>query len=124
MGFGLTIFPMNSTRELGNDIVYVSENRLKFDRDPKIFCQLRKLDENGNEPTIKTEALPPQMQIELSANDYAPTRTDAYGKELTYAFAKELKKLELHPNVSEFNRAIKAFIDALPDARPIILWWS
>ncbi len=52
------------------------------------------------------------------------TRTDAFGVELTFAYAQELKKLKLPDDVTTRNRAVKAFIDALPNETPIILYWK
>ncbi|RJO59496.1 hypothetical protein C4546_01975 [Candidatus Parcubacteria bacterium] len=122
MGLDLTLLPMRGPRELGERNVF-AYNRLRFDPDYSLFGQIREID--GSEPTIKPLAIPPQMWVvSYEDRELDRTRTDGYDSELTFVYAKELKKLKLPEDVSTRNRAIKAFVDALPDDTPIILWWS
>ncbi len=50
-------------------------------------------------------------------------RDDKYGTELTFVYAEQLKSLKVENGASPKNRAIKVFIEALPDDTPIILLW-
>ncbi len=113
---------MRGPQEMGG-VSVLTYNRLEFDRDYDIFGQIIELDDS--EPTIKPLAIPPQMWIQTYENEgIKRTRTDKYGTELTFVYAEELKKLNLPEYVSARNRAIKSFIDSLPNDTPIILWWS
>jgi len=51
------------------------------------------------------------------------TREDNVGAELTFVYAKDFKKLNWPEANFSRNLAIKAFIEALPEDTPIILWW-
>jgi len=122
MGLDLTLLPLRDPREVG-EVSVLAYNRLSFDRDSELFGQITDID--GSEPTIKPLAIPPQMWVTTYEDEGLDrTRTDKYGTELTFVYAKELKKLKLPEDVSARNRAIKAFVDALPNDTPIILWWS
>ena len=122
MGLDLTIFPLSGPQEVGSTSVFVSD-KLRFDRDYEVFGQLIKIDDK--EPVIKTHPLPPQMWVHVYGEEgLRRTREDSYGSELTFVYAQQLKRLKLPQDVSSYNKAIKAFIDALPDDIPFILWWS
>ena len=121
MGIDLTLLPMSDPCEMGK-VSVLTYNRLRFDQDYKLFGQIMEID--GSEPTIKSLAIPPQMWVTTYEDEgLNRTRTDKYGTELTFVYAKELKKLRLPEDVSALNQAIKTFIDALPDDTPIILFW-
>ena len=105
------------------DTSVLCHDRLSFDRDYKIFGQLTDCGE-GNKPTIKTSAIPPQMWVETYEDEgIKRRRDDKYGTELTFVYAEHLKKLKVANGASPKNKAIKAFIEALPDDTPIILLW-
>ena len=113
MGLDLSILPINP-QEIGEISVLIT-TRIDLDRDYGFFNQISR----------KPITIPPQMWVEMyGEKGIERTRTDRYGVELTFIYAKELKKLSLPKNVSARNRAIKSFIDALPDDTPIILWWN
>lgn len=122
MGLDLTILPLRNARQLGDSSV-LCYDRLCFIQDYAIFCQLKDFG-HGNEPTISTHPIPPQMWVDLYEDDGIKSRRDdKYETELTFVYAQQLKKLEVAKDASPKNRAIKAFIDALPDDTPIILYW-
>jgi hypothetical protein len=73
--------------------------------------------------------LPPQLEVIAVMNDEDAeefTRVDHRGKQLTYIFARELKKVPWPDDLTEhwMSRAARAFVHALPDDVPVILWWS
>jgi len=131
MSLELVLLPLRGPEEIGKRTAHCYE-RLRFDQDYRIFGQLTNLssyreDERSDipaKPTIKVNPLPPQMWAETYEDEGTKrTREDPYGEELTFVYAQQLKKLRLPSNASLKNKAIKAFVDALPDNIPIILDW-
>ena len=122
MGLDLTLLPLRGPHEMG-EISVLCYDRLIFDQDHEIFGQLIDCGE-GNKPTIQVNPIPPQMWVEIYGDEgIERTREDNYGTELTFVYAQQLKKLKVSDGASSKNKAIKAFIDALPDDTPIILEW-
>lgn len=121
MGLDLTLLPLQGPREMGDTSV-LCYDRLIFDQDHEIFGQLTDCGK-GNKPTIQANPIPPQMWVETYEDEgIERTREDKYGTALTFVYAQQLKKLKVS-GASLKNKAIKAFIDALPDDTPIILEW-
>ncbi|MDP3934965.1 MAG: hypothetical protein Q8Q46_02005 [Candidatus Giovannonibacteria bacterium] len=117
---------------MGNTYV-LCHDRLSFDRAYAIFGQLTDLSyirEGGRsdipeKPTIKAHPIPPQMWVRTYEDEgIEKTREDKYGDELVFVYAQQLKKLKMPDDASPKNKAIKAFVNALPDDTPIILYWS
>ena len=119
----LTLLPLRDLRAMGDTHV-LCYDRLSFDRDYKIFGQLMDMTPDEPKPTIKANPIPPQMWVETYEDEgVRETREDKYGTELTFVYAQQLKKLKVTTNSSPKNKAVKAFIDALPDQTAIILFW-
>lgn len=94
---------------------------LSFDDDRRIVYQIfrQNPDGAGYNPAIQPKLLPPRMWIkDLS---YGRTRKNSYGP-LNFVYASELKTLVVPSDTTQKNKAIKVYIDALPDDTPIILW--
>lgn len=124
MGIGLTLLPLNGPRDIGETDVY-DVTRLRFQQDYGIFSQLMDSEDRGWKATISTMSIPPQMRVHIHDGERVrKTREDAYGVELTFVYAKQMKKLKNPDNVSPRNKAIMAFIRALEDDVPIILLWD
>ena len=122
MGMNLTLLPLRGPQEL-NEISVLCYDRLSLDSDNDIFGQLVDLGE-GNKPTINTNPIPPQMWVRVfEEGGIEKTREDGYGTVLTFVYAQQLKKLKVPDDASPKNKAIKAFVDALPNDTPIILQW-
>jgi len=121
MGLDLTLlFTKETIGCSGNVFAY---SRLSFDRDYRLFRQIIEIE--GSKPIIKSIIFPPEIFVSVYKDEGLDnTREDAYGTELTYVSAKELKKLKVYKESSDFNKAIKAFISALPDNYFIIFYWS
>lgn len=49
--------------------------------------------------------------------------TDCYGQPLRYVFADDLAKIQEPEVLDGYTRACLAFVRALPDETPIVLWW-
>lgn len=118
MGMDLVLLPLDSEL-VGSDLAV---DRLGFHRDYELFGQLH--DFEGKKGGIKANAMAPGASI-LQYDDEGLTRasTDPYGTPLTWVSAKELKKLKASERTSSWNKAILAFITALPDDTVIVLWW-
>jgi hypothetical protein len=113
MGIDLTIYPQQFDMKWK-----LCDQGLTFDRDYKIFGQIC-----DDRPKIEPHPCPDDWQIQIYDDDgIRDCKEDCYGTKLTYLFAFELKKLDMS-DISEWNKAIKAFIDALPDDMKVILWW-
>ncbi len=124
MGLDLTLLPLRDASSIGEKSV-LCYDRLDFDRDYRIFNQI--CPESGDtsvKRTVDPLPIPPQMWVETYEGEgIRRTREDKYGTNLTFIYAQKLKKLKLTPDATPKNKAIKAFVDALPDDIPIILFW-
>jgi len=108
------------------------KTRLVFTRDYRIFGQFRHFpdaspgeDDVLLEPPIEPLPLPPEiMLVECEEDGEIKTRTDGLGVEIGFVYARQLKALVIPEDSSAVNKAIKAYIDALPDDIPIILAWE
>lgn len=129
MGLDLTLLlPLRGPEGMGGmgSTTLLCYDRLSFDRDSSIFGQLVDLTERGQstKPTIKVHPIPPQMWVDTYEDGgIERTREDPYGDELTFVYAQQLRELKIQETASAKNKAIKAFVDALPDNFPIILLW-
>ncbi len=129
MGLSLTVLPLKDHKELFSDSVPCYD-RISFDRDYKIFaqfvdCGAQFVDCGETEkPTIKTSIIPPLLSVGTYEDEGLTwTRVDNYGEQLTYVYAQQFKGLVLTDKTSPKNKAILAFIAALPVDTPIILLW-
>lgn len=127
MSLDLTILlPSHGPRAMGDSRAFCRE-RLNLDGDYRIFSQIMDMSSWGpdfSKPTIKAIPIPPQLWIEVyEETGIEKTREDRHGMELTFVYAKNLRKLSVPDDTSPKNKAIKAFIDALPEDMPIILYW-
>jgi hypothetical protein len=118
MGLDLTMLPLSGPEKLKRKRVYCVD-KLKFERDSRIFSQLTRVDDNPP-PTIETHLIPDKMQVKI---DGTTNHTDGYGHKLRFAYVKDLKRLNVCPDTSQKNKKIKACIDLLPDNTPVILYW-
>lgn len=132
MGIGLRLYPLRGPSEMGESEVLCVDS-LTFEADYRVFAQLCDASKEiagefkealeGRE-LIRTFPIPPQMWVLFYEDEGSSrTREDQYDQELTFAYARDLKKLVVPPDSSAKNKAIKAFIEALPEDAPIILMW-
>ncbi len=129
MGLDLRLYPLKDAKSLvGNVLAW---NRLQFERDYRIFAQIADVDGKSKVPeeelavVVRTQSLPPSVQVGLYEDEgLIDTTQDAYGKEMTYALAGDLRKIRLLEPVFPTNGAIMAYVRALPKNTPIILDWA
>jgi hypothetical protein len=101
-----------------------------FTRDYRIFGQFSNMPGDATDAArpkhIEVSPLPGEIKIIVLSEYTEPehTRTDAAGYDMAMVSAKQLKGLDMPDDTSPNNKAIKAFIDQLPDDTPIILGWQ
>jgi hypothetical protein len=121
MGLSLDISPLRSPVDLTRTRILCGD-RLRFDEDHSVFLQINGFD-GKTKPTIKVEKLPAALWVETyEEGGIHKSRTDRSGAEITFAYAYELKKLDVSKSTPK-NKAIVAFIGSLPDDTPVLLFW-
>jgi hypothetical protein len=105
----------------------VPGRELSFVSDYRIFGQLadlgsrRSRDSEIPTQSIPTYPIPPGMMVEHCGK---LINTDSVGNPIVYTTIDQMKKIVLPKEVSPINRAVMAYIKALPDNWAIILVWS
>ncbi|MEK7535726.1 MAG: hypothetical protein AAB590_01790 [Patescibacteria group bacterium] len=124
MGLNLSIYPLVDPSRLRGTASCL--DRLSFDRDYRIFAQFSDAElRAGDTPeypvgSIKCERIPSDCWLDINGK-----RTRKNGDQVvTFVYAEDAQRLMMPADTSQKNKAIKAFIDALPPDAPIILWWS
>ena len=125
MSIGLTIIPVINIRGFfAKDSVILGYNRLAFKPSYAMFSQLRdNMDEyDAGNVKIPTFPLPENITVILYEDEGIKEKGCDDG--LIYAYAGDLQKLSVPEDDHPLNKAIKAFIDALPGDTLIILEWT
>ncbi len=129
MGLDLTILPLNRCESITASMIFARDS-IQFVRDYRIFGQIAdihgksKFPEGELEVIVRPLALPEKTEVGLYEEEGLTfTSTDNYEDKLTYALAQEMRKLKLTEDSSPWNKAILAYINALPVDVPIILKW-
>jgi hypothetical protein len=92
---------------------------LRFDRDAALFGQLA-----AEATPCLVRALPEGVRVGSYEDDgLRYTVTDRYGDRLTYTTPSEIRALVVPDDVAAWNRAIIAFLLALPEETRIVLFW-
>jgi len=115
----LNLIALKGPEDLQREVIV--ENSLTVRPDWKIFEQI--LSPGGIKTTVTPEEFLLKRPSLETLWEITATRRDAFGRELTFSWAKDLRNLEWPEDTSPINPAIKAFIEALPDNIPIILFW-
>lgn len=137
MGLDLTIYPLFEGERTLTEKTGVCRFALFFERDTPLFGQMTQVPPGEvvqsiggpisvpSAPSIETHDLPEDYCVNVFApnGDITPIRRDVRGKSLRFAYARDLKRLQLRENAHPTNLAIKAFIDVLPDEIPVALNW-
>jgi hypothetical protein len=105
---------------------------LVFTRDCRIFGQFQHFPAlaecEGDFPqkaSIRSQPLPAEMMlVEYGEEGETETRFDGLGVEIRFVYTKQLKALTIPKDSTDINKAIKAFIETLPDDMPVILAWE
>lgn len=125
MGLSLNIFPVVGAPmgAPGAERFYCFE-RLNFQDDSEFFDQITRRYDCTRKPAVITRhPIPNGSKIVIYEEEgIVETCGDMYGDELTFVYAKELKALKVS-DTTEWNRAVMAFVRALPDDTIIFLMW-
>lgn len=98
---------------------------LAFATDSYLFGQIIDLSKYVEySPSIAPRPLPDGCMVYHHRDDGLRfTKNDDYGTPLTFVYAKELSALKCTEDTPPYNRAVVAFVKALPPETPIILMW-
>lgn len=130
MGRNLTLIMINGSKSLKGSGAVTDFGDLDFVNDNEILRQIKDLGNprtrNKTNSAVEVFPLPPQIQLVLPSYESEGgnyVRHDGRRRELTFTYAKQLKKIKPPKRIHFKNKAILAFIHALPDDIPFILWW-
>jgi hypothetical protein len=116
MGIDLKVLA-TSFREVRNE--FLATATLRFERDSALFARLT-LDAT---PCL-VRPLPPGLRVgTYEDTGLTWTESDRYGKPLTFTTPSDLRRMEVPADLDPWNRAILAFIMALPEDTRIVLVW-
>ena len=93
---------------------WLTHNNVYLDRDYGIQEAVQKLD---------AFPVPRGAVLHYTDDGLHERATDPYGDPLRFMHACQLAKLALPADASEWNKAAFAWIKALPETTPIVLWW-
>jgi hypothetical protein len=122
MGLDLKVlFPTRQAGVLSSKDIYCFDC-LTFAQESRLFGQIRNMRDLVDViPRVRVHRLPSSSSVHrFTESGLVATKTDAYGDPLTYLFATQCVALE---SESPANKAILAYIKALPSRAPIILMW-
>jgi hypothetical protein len=108
----LALWPLGYRDDLSRNRIFLSEHLVFEDEDPLML-------DIGS----VTREIPSQMTITVRGDcGVEEIMIDKLGSKPAFAFAKELKKVKASGECPK-NVAILAFIQAMPDNTPMILFW-
>ena len=115
MGIDLK-FLSSSFRERGEIVATAS---IRADRQPEFLAQFGR-----NAIPCRVEELPQGMKIgHCEESGFRVDNMDHYGKPLTYTTSDRLKDFPEIEEISQYNRAVLAFLLTLPPDKKIVLYW-
>jgi hypothetical protein len=84
---------------------------LRIERNPALFARLA-----PDAVPCLVRPLPEGLRVgHYEDTGLAWTEKDRYGQPLTFTTPSDLRRLEVPPDIGEWNRAVLAFLLALPD---------
>jgi hypothetical protein len=97
--------------------IILGYNQVVIRDDTEIQERIRKLPASPLAPMLLGEYGDEGLKMDVT--------DDKYGDPLTWTYAKRIGDLtSANPEWSEWNRAVIAFMDALPPNTPVILVWN
>lgn len=94
--------------------IFLGVERLILDRDYELQGHIKKLDAKLLPKTIKF--------IEYSEEPAESSQTDPYGQPLRTVTASQIASIRYTPQSAK-NKAVLAYMRALPKKTKILLWW-
>ena len=116
MGLDLKVLATHFRERRGE---FLPTATLRFERDHRLFAQLA---------PDATPSLVRPLPSGLKAGTYEDdglvfTETDRQGRPLTFTTPADLRRLVLPEDIAAWNRAVLAFLLALPQDARIVLYW-
>src|SRR4051812_18701095 len=116
MGIDLKVFASQFRERQGE---FLATATLRLDRDPRLLAQLAV----DAEPCL-VHLLPTGMQVGHYEDEGLKwDEVDQQGKPLTCTTSGDLRQLRLPDDLNQWNRAVLAFLLALPSDSRIVLYW-
>lgn len=116
MGIDLKALASNF-REHGGEML--STASIRFDRDPRLLSLFSK----DAQPCL-VRPLPTGVKVGHYEDDGLKfDEKDRYGQPLTFTTPEQLEPLRHVEDIAEWNRAVLAFLLALPPGTRIVLFW-
>jgi hypothetical protein len=116
MGIDLKALATNF-REQGGE--FLATASLRFDRDPRLLL----LFSSDARPTL-VQPLPTGLKIgHYEDAGLKFDEKDRYGRPLTFTTPEQVRALRDIQDISEWNRAVLAFLVSLPPGTCIVLYW-
>ena len=116
MGIDLKILASNFRERRGE---LLSTASLRIDRDPRLLA----LFTTEAIPCLVT-AIPEGLKVGHYEDDGLKfAETDRYGQRLTFTTPEQLHSIQTIDDLSEWNRAVLAFLLTLPAGTKIVLYW-
>ncbi len=125
MGLALTLIPI--AYGAGTHL-WIGHSRIQLDSDYALFAQIPGCHDRGEQyprkPVAESRKLDHFTEVGTWVSEgYEHVREDPYGLPLEYMLAKDLGRVD-SSEASPWNRAAFAFIRALPEMTPVVLWWN
>jgi hypothetical protein len=122
MGLDLSLLPVEA--EFGDGTGF-SHSVLALERRTGLFDAILDIEEREGAP------VPGRFETFVCRDDrfeethYGDTRETPYGEPLLWVRAASLAELRSHPEATDFprNRAVFAYVDALPPDTKVALYW-
>lgn len=116
MGIDLVALASNFRERRGEILPTAS---IRFDRDRRVLSLLSK----DAQPCL-VQALPNGIKVGHYEDDGLKfDEKDRYGQPLTFTTPEQLESLRHVEDIAEWNRAVIAFLLALPAGTRIVLYW-
>ena len=115
MGVELTFMPLWSPKsDLAHDMIDIGKNY-------ELFALIEALPSK----TIEEPIWCFRARLPNGENTYGQLEEDPYGKRLNTVTSTDLLSIKNHPSVNDYwrVRAAWAYIDAMPEDWPIVLYW-
>jgi hypothetical protein len=116
MGIDLEVMASHFRERRGE---MLSTAKLRFDRDARLFAQL-----DAQASPCLAHPLPEGLKAGCYHEEgLVFTNTDRSGRPLTFTTPADLVRLRIPEDIAPWNRAILAFLLALPPDARIVLYW-
>jgi hypothetical protein len=116
MGVDLKVFASHFRERRGE---FLATATLRFDRDAGLFAQLAP----DAEPRL-THPLPAGLKVGHQEDEGLRwDDADRQGQPLTFTTPADLRRLRVPDDLSPWNRAVLAFLMALPPDARVVLYW-